>query len=210
MVHKNSKSVCVLITQSCTTLSKSKDCSPPGSSVHGILQARILEWVSMPFSRGSSQPRDWTQVSHIADRFFTMWAIQNTGKFGKINFFRTLETTKSTLELTKKHLLKKTNCLSWEQTLWHLIYSISLSIFLALWQLEKQQLYKCSSCDIQQSLRVRWEGNWAWNCPSHHFQKSVTIWPKWHLPRKGPLSAVVLFDLIQSSLSGNSLNSNMF
>ena len=45
-------------------------CSPPGSSVHGILQARKLEWVAMPFSRGSSGPRDLTQVSHIAGRFF--------------------------------------------------------------------------------------------------------------------------------------------
>ena len=47
------------------------DCSPPGSSVHGILQARILEWVAIPFSRGSSQPRDRTHVSCIAGRFFT-------------------------------------------------------------------------------------------------------------------------------------------
>ena len=43
--------------------------------IHGILQARILEWVAFPFSRGSSQPRDQTQVSHIAGRFFTSWAI---------------------------------------------------------------------------------------------------------------------------------------
>ena len=50
------------------------DCSPPSSSVHGILQARILEWVVIPFSRGSSQPRDRTQVSSIAGRFFTIWA----------------------------------------------------------------------------------------------------------------------------------------
>ena len=42
--------------------------------VHGILQARILEWVAFSFSRGSFQPRDWTQVSHIAGRFFTRWA----------------------------------------------------------------------------------------------------------------------------------------
>ena len=50
------------------------DCSPPGSSVHGILQARILEWVAISFSRGSSQPRDWTQVSRIASRCFNLWA----------------------------------------------------------------------------------------------------------------------------------------
>ena len=47
------------------------DCSLPGSSVHGILQARVLEWVAMPSSRVSSQPRDQTQVSCIAGRFFT-------------------------------------------------------------------------------------------------------------------------------------------
>ena len=46
------------------------DCSLPGSSVHGILQARILEWVAVSFSRGSSRPRDWTQVSCVASRFF--------------------------------------------------------------------------------------------------------------------------------------------
>ena len=50
------------------------DCSPLGSSVHGILQARILERVAIPFSRGSSQPRDETQVSPIANGFFTSWA----------------------------------------------------------------------------------------------------------------------------------------
>ena len=51
------------------------DCSPPGSSDNGILQVRILEWVAIPFSRGSSQPRDWTWVSHIVGRFFTIWTI---------------------------------------------------------------------------------------------------------------------------------------
>ena len=50
------------------------DCSLLGSSVHGILQARILEWGAIPFSRGPSWPRDQTQVSHIAGRFFTVWA----------------------------------------------------------------------------------------------------------------------------------------
>ena len=50
------------------------DCSPPGSSLHGILQARVLERVAIAFFRGSSQPRDWTPVSCIADRHFTAWA----------------------------------------------------------------------------------------------------------------------------------------
>ena len=65
---------CVLVTHSCPTLCNPVDCSLPGSSVHGILQARILEWVAVPFSRGSSQPRDWTGVSCIADGLFTSWA----------------------------------------------------------------------------------------------------------------------------------------
>ena len=63
-------SVCVLVAQSYPTLRNPMDCSPPGSSVHGILQPRILEWVAIPFSSGPSQPRDWTQVSYIAGKFF--------------------------------------------------------------------------------------------------------------------------------------------
>ena len=63
----------LLVTQSCWILCDPMDCSPPGSSVHGILQARILEWVAIPFSRGSSRPRDRTLVSPITGRFFTVW-----------------------------------------------------------------------------------------------------------------------------------------
>ena len=59
-----------IVSDSCDPM----DCSPPGSSVHGIIQARILEGVAMPSSRRSSQPRDQTQVCHIAGRFFTIWA----------------------------------------------------------------------------------------------------------------------------------------
>ena len=58
------------VAQSCSTLCDPMDCSLPGSSVHGILQARVLEWVAISFSRGSSQPRDQTQVSHTAGRRF--------------------------------------------------------------------------------------------------------------------------------------------
>ena len=66
--------VCMLVDQSCPTLCNSMGCSPPGSSVHAVLQARILEWVVIPFSRGSSWPRDQTWISWIAGRFFTIWA----------------------------------------------------------------------------------------------------------------------------------------
>ena len=70
--------MCVLSHSVCLTLCNSMDCSWPGPSVHGILQARTLEWVAMPSSRGSSQPRDQTQMSHIAGRFFTVWATRET------------------------------------------------------------------------------------------------------------------------------------
>ena len=56
------------VAQSCLTLWDPMDCSLPGSSVHGIFQAIVLEWVAISFSRGSSQSRDWTQVSCIVDR----------------------------------------------------------------------------------------------------------------------------------------------
>ena len=65
---------CGLVAKSCLTLCDLMDCHPPGSSVHGISQARILEWVAMPSSRRSSWPRNWTWVSGIAGRFFTAWA----------------------------------------------------------------------------------------------------------------------------------------
>ena len=67
----------VWVTQLCLTVCDPMDCSPPGSSVHGILQARVLEWIATSFSRGSSWSKDQTQVSCIAGGFFTIWA---TGK----------------------------------------------------------------------------------------------------------------------------------
>ena len=64
------------LLQLCPTLCDPIDGSPLGSLVPGILQARILEWVAISFSRGSSRPRDWIRVSCIAGRFFTHWAMR--------------------------------------------------------------------------------------------------------------------------------------
>ena len=75
----------MLVAQSWLTFCDPTDCSPPGSSVYGILQARILEWVAIPFSRGSSRPRNWIWVSCIAGRFFTMWATREVVKQEKPN-----------------------------------------------------------------------------------------------------------------------------
>ena len=80
--------VLVLVTQSCLTLCIPMDCSAPGSCVCGVLQARILEWVTMPSYRGSSQPRrDGTWVSCIAGRFFTTWATKEALKHHENYYF---------------------------------------------------------------------------------------------------------------------------
>ena len=69
---KEVKKMKVLVPQSCPTLCDPMNCSPPDFPVHGILQARILEWLAIPFPRGSSQLRDQTWVSCIAGRFLTV------------------------------------------------------------------------------------------------------------------------------------------
>lgn len=62
--------------QLCPTLCDPMNCNLPGSSAHGIFQARMLEWVAISLSRGSSEPRDWTQVSCTTGRFFSDWSYQ--------------------------------------------------------------------------------------------------------------------------------------
>ena len=77
----------MLVAQSGPTLCDPTDWSPPGSSVHGILLVRILEWVAISFSRSSSLSRNWTQVSCIAGRFFTIWECVGGTKIGRLLFF---------------------------------------------------------------------------------------------------------------------------
>ena len=88
-------------SESCSVVSGSVT---PWTVVHGILQARILGWVAFPFSRGSSQPRDQTQVSHIADRFFTSWATREAlwmpGRPGKHKY---IYQTKYSVYILPKH-----------------------------------------------------------------------------------------------------------
>ena len=71
------------VVRSCPTLCDPVECSPPGSSVPGISQTRILKWVAITFPRGSSRPRDQTRVSHVAGRVFTIWASEQTLPVGK-------------------------------------------------------------------------------------------------------------------------------
>ena len=98
------------IAQSSLTLCDPMDGSLPGSSIHGIFQARILEWAAISFFRGSSQPRDQTWVSCIADRRFTVWAIREapyTRKKGE-NIIRYIE--KESLSWQPRAM--------WKQTFW--------------------------------------------------------------------------------------------
>ena len=89
--------VAVKYTQLCQTLCGPMDSSPPGPSVHGILQVRILEWVAISFCRGSSQPRDWIWVAHFVSRLFTDW----TTREDQCYCSRMLEKMKDVLRYTQ-------------------------------------------------------------------------------------------------------------
>ena len=103
--------VCILVAQSCPTVCDSMDCSPPGSPVHGILQARILEWVAISFCKWSSWPRDITKVSLIAGRFFTIWA---TGKVLLSQSCSTLcDTINCSLPISSVHGIFQARILEW-------------------------------------------------------------------------------------------------
>ena len=95
------------VTQSCSTLCNPVDYSLPVFSIHGILQARILEWVAISFSRGSSRPRDWTQVSHIGGRRFNLWATGETLKWRWNPCICSLKEITSELKIVKVREYKK-------------------------------------------------------------------------------------------------------
>ena len=94
------------VAQSSPTLCDPMDCSLPGSSIHGIFQARILKWVAISFCRGSSPPRDQTQVSHIAGRRFTIWATREV-----FLVVRVRRETRCVISLFLSERKKKTNSL---------------------------------------------------------------------------------------------------
>ena len=93
-------------------------CSPPGSFVHGISQARMLEWVAISFSRGSSCPRDWTHISCIAGGFFTIWATKGALKDKCLNIFENTDSVG--LFLLLSHYSIQTE---FSGTLWAFIFS---------------------------------------------------------------------------------------
>ena len=88
----------VKVAHSCLSL-----CNPMDYTVHEILQARIPHWVALPFSRWSSQPRDWTQVSHIAGGFFTNWAIRDA-----LSLYTTLQPNSKCYRLHLQNMSRRT------------------------------------------------------------------------------------------------------
>ena len=111
--------------QSCPTLCQPVDCSSPGSSVHGISQARILEWVAISFSRGSCWPRGWTHISCIAGRFFTTELmgkpLQKTRIFCKYLWSEFVYRWSGDGNTVKSHFMWSRSCLQW------IFYYLSLS-----------------------------------------------------------------------------------
>ena len=106
------------VTQLCPTLCDPMDCSPPGSSVHGIFQARVLEWIAISFARGSSWPRDRTRVSCTAGRCFTVWATRESHKgsieiWTRITGFRVQSANHYTMEPTTSISLSPLFLVGW-------------------------------------------------------------------------------------------------
>ena len=120
------KQVKVKVSQSCLTL-----CDPMDYTVHRILQARILEWVAFPFSRGSSQPRDQTQVSCIEGRLFTSWATREAHKQGLLSVcrVRASHSVASRCRAWALGCVGFRSCSTQAQELWH------MGLF-ALWYME--------------------------------------------------------------------------
>ena len=115
--------MCAQPLQSCPALCDPMDCSPPGSSVPGILQARILEWVAMPSSRGSSQPRDQTHVSFIsciASGFFSLLkpTVPYTFTLVYLSILLRVDITSCHFSLLK-HANLKENTKRWLRGVWH-------------------------------------------------------------------------------------------
>ena len=103
--------------------------SPPGTSVHGIFQARILEWVAFLFSRGSSWPRGWTWVSGIAGGFFTIWATRECIKYVFDNLG---ESDLSTLSMRNSKVVLFTSCW-WPRYYWYILFISAPTNYICKW-----------------------------------------------------------------------------
>ena len=144
------------------------DCSPPGSSVHSIFQARILEWVAISFSRGSSQPRDQTQVSCRAGRFFTDWATtENLMEDMKGLVSLKEEIQRCSFSLSCENTRRKQPPINQEQSL----YQQADHAHTFIWGSQPPELWEINVCCwrhlvcgilLQQSKLRRQKGNASW------------------------------------------------
>ena len=160
--------------QSCATLCDPTDCSPLGFSVHGILQARILEWVSMLSSRGSSRPRDWTCVSCdccIESEFFTAEPLGKPKCSTKVKW----------ISLISLFLFK---C-GYEK---HLVIYLALIISTAwdpslLQNQEGSRSPKDKHCPFLDFLSLRWDGHPSWRLGISIFSLRMEPWKGWRSKR---------------------------
>ena len=156
----------MLVSQLCLTLCDPMDCSPPGCSDHGILQEKILEWVDIPFSRGSSRPRDWSYVSCIAGGVFTVWS-----------------TTESLLE---RHALLFAGLLFIITSIWHhTVFWSPLSQSHSYKWCWKESLRRTQEGDLSVlwtvGLRVSVTVGWHHDCDIvASGQRAWCLWEKWY------------------------------
>ena len=128
------------VARLCPTLCDPMDSSLPGSSIHGIFQARVLKWLAISFSRGSSWPRDWTQVSCIASRCVTIWAPRHTNQSSTVwsllalGLMLLLPSVSLPLHLTPWpwHIKHQPTWEIWLPQMWHVLSGLCGSMFHAL------------------------------------------------------------------------------
>ena len=132
------------------------DCSLPGSSVYGIFQAIVLEWVAISFSRESSQPRDRTQVSHIVDRQVTIWATREVLKENCLPSFH----TSYQLAFAAVILYKTTPKFSGKQA-WVFISDTSVGLKAAASFPVLGQVQVCPTCLVPTQRLPREQSPWA-------------------------------------------------
>ena len=157
----DSTSALLLVTQCCLTLCDPMDCSLPVSSVYGILQARILEWIASSSPGESSWPRDQARVSYIADSYFTTWTTREALHFG---FILNSKTTTN----QKKKKIKCKKCSTKKTAKRKLVYNRnwskkeSLALFSLSWghksdELNFLLLLMCSQNDHKSTVRVNFK-----------------------------------------------------
>ena len=128
------------------------DCSLPGFSVHGILQARILQWVAISFSRGSSWPRNRTQISCIASRFFTNWATREASWGYRIRYIGKRSYNflgKRSSNFVGKHLKKHANFMIFPLQVWITFHGIAVWLYFYLGNFKLLWYYYYYYCYFQ-------------------------------------------------------------